>query len=113
MKTCSSCKKDKPFTDFYKKTATKQQSMCKSCFNSYCTERWKQKKLDAITYKGGSCISCGYDKYHGALEFHHRDPNSKDYDWGKLRLLKHTTIIEELDKCDLLCSNCHREVHAI
>lgn len=37
-------------------------------------QRWIKRKLDAIEYLGGKCISCGYSKYYGALEFHHRDP---------------------------------------
>lgn len=48
------------------------------------------------------CVKCGYDKYIGALDFHHRDPNEKD---GEVH------SIEEAKKCELLCANCHREAH--
>ena len=84
----------------------------KAKFNSYCIERWKRRKIEAIEYKGGKCQVCGYDKYYGALEFHHRDPNEKGVDWGKMRLMSKEKLLAELDKCDILCANCHREAHA-
>lgn len=73
--------------------------------------RLKIKEM-SVAYKGGCCQRCGYDKYIGALEFHHLDPNEKDLtiskgghcsSWEKVK--------QELDKCILLCANCHREVH--
>jgi hypothetical protein len=85
--------------------------MCKSCFNAYCIQRWIKRKQQAIKYKGGCCQKCGYDKFYGALEFHHLDPSEKDGDWHKLRLKSWDKIKYELDKCILLCANCHREAH--
>lgn len=69
-------------------------------------------KLKCVEYKGGSCTSCGYSKYVGALEFHHRDPSEKDFIVSTARSLSWEKVRVELDKCDLLCSNCHRETHA-
>ena len=83
----------------------------KSAFNQYCIERWRQRKLDAVKYKGGKCERCGYDKYPDVLEFHHRDPEQKEASWNKMRLWGQTKLLTELDKCDILCANCHREVH--
>lgn len=66
-------------------------------------------KRKAVVYKGGGCIVCGYDKCDAALEFHHLDPEEKDFSisssssWRKIK--------NELDKCVLLCCRCHREVH--
>lgn len=74
-------------------------------------KRWIRIKKKAIDYKGGSCSACGYNKYYGALEFHHVDPSEKDVNWTKLRLRSWDKITQELDKCVLLCSNCHREEH--
>ena len=77
------------------------------------SKRRKKIKLLAIEYKGGKCIICGYAKYVGALELHHLNPHDKKFgigdkgytrSWDKVR--------EELDKCVLLCANCHREVAA-
>lgn len=74
-------------------------------------QRWIRRKKEAIQYLGGSCITCGYDRYYGAFHFHHRDPATKKWDWTKLRLRKQSDIDSELNKCDLLCANCHAEVH--
>lgn len=111
MKECSKCKTFKEFKDFYKK-GDRLQPYCKPCFNHYCMARWTKRKLEAIEYLGGCCIRCGYSKYHGALEFHHRDPTNKEFEWTKTRLLNKKAMLTEIDKCDLLCANCHRELHA-
>lgn len=77
----------------------------------YVTERRKTIKQKAVDYLGGKCKICGYNKCLAALEFHHRNPKEKERAISSL----HKTwnkIKEELDKCDLLCSNCHREVHS-
>lgn len=74
-------------------------------------QRWINRKIEAIDYKGGCCQVCGYKKSYKALQFHHRDPATKLYDWGKLRLRPIADIKSELDKCDLLCANCHAESH--
>lgn len=66
----------------------------------------------AIAYKGGKCEKCGYNKCAAALDFHHRDPTQKELNiGGKAQTWAWARIKAELDKCDLLCSNCHREVH--
>ena len=67
----------------------------------------------AVDYKGGKCQICGYSRCLEALEFHHLDDTGKDFgisDMGYTRSWKR--IKEEIDKCLLLCSNCHREVHS-
>lgn len=75
--------------------------------------RRKKIKQMAIDYKGGSCQTCGYNKYNGALEFHHTNPNEKDFSIGeKGHCTSWEKVKEELDKCVLVCSNCHREIHA-
>jgi len=77
----------------------------------YVSDRSLLLKLEAIRYKGGKCQKCGYDKCYAAFDFHHRDPNIKEYAWNDLKKRSRKTIFEELDKCDLLCANCHRETH--
>ena len=76
-------------------------------------ERALSRKLELIRLKGGKCEICGYDKNIAALEFHHLDPSVKSFQLDS-RHLSNTTrdkIIEELDKCILVCANCHRELH--
>jgi 5-methylcytosine-specific restriction endonuclease McrA len=65
-----------------------------------------------VEYKGGCCVRCGYKKYQGALEFHHTDPNEKDFNPSQLKNYSFNERLKnELDKCILVCSNCHREIH--
>ena len=110
MPICSTCKIQLNEDNAYKK-GKRLQSYCKPCMNKIFQDRWKQRKLDAIQYKGGKCQVCGYSKYYGALEFHHRNPEEKEFAWQKMRLVSKDRLTAELDKCDLLCANCHREVH--
>ena len=76
-------------------------------------KRRRKVRLMAIEYKGGRCSRCGYNRCIEALEFHHLDSSKKDFgisargytrSWARVRA--------EIDKCVLLCSNCHRELHA-
>lgn len=76
-------------------------------------ERAIKRKLELIDYKGGKCEKCGYDKNISALDFHHKDPSKKLFQLDS-RHLSNTTIDKlknEVDKCVLLCANCHRETH--
>ena len=110
---CPRCKKDVMTTEFYKRRGKENSSVyCKPCTSSQTLERMRKLKSKMIEYKGGCCSRCGYDKYQGALEFHHLDPKEKDFNPSHLK--KYTfneRIMSELDKCILVCSNCHREIH--
>lgn len=86
--------------------------VCKKCQVKKISEYRRQLKVLAVEYKGSKCQMCGYDKCIAALEFHHLDPTKKDFtiaNSGHIRSFNN--IIPELDKCILLCSNCHREEH--
>ncbi len=110
-KHCPKCDTEKSLEEFYKKGADRYQPYCKSCFNQYCQDRWRRRKVEAIKAKGGRCSKCGYDKNYAALEFHHRDDEDKEMDWSKARLASEKRMLAELDKCDLVCRNCHAELH--
>ena len=117
MKTCIDCKINKKLTEFYTDKSHSGEVMCycKSCFNKRCQQRWINRKLKAIDYKGGQCFDCKLqlqDSHYSVFEFHHLDPTSKEYNWTKLRLTSWQKITHELDKCILLCANCHRIRHA-
>ncbi len=81
---------------------------CKSAHN--VVEHRKKSKDRAIAYKGGKCNICGYNRCARALVFHHADPNTKDFGVTGFSVSWETTKTE-LDKCVLLCANCHAEVH--
>lgn len=115
-KECSVCNEKKSLSEFYSRSArnNKPYDRCKKCFNNYVSKRWISKKIDSIIYKGSQCLDCGISypsEPYVIFEFHHRDPSQKDVDWSKLRLRTDGKIKKELDKCDLLCSNCHRKRH--
>lgn len=85
---------------------------CKVCNTEAVTKCRNSIKIKAIEYKGGCCEKCGYNKYIGALEFHHLDPSKKDFGVSDGNYRNWLTVKEEIDKCLLLCSNCHKETHA-
>ena len=87
------------------------KSRCKKCQNAYALKRVQKNKIKAVEYKGGKCVICGYNKCMRSLSFHHRNPKTKDFQWNKMRSWNLKKIKKELDKCDLLCNNCHGEVH--
>jgi DNA-binding CsgD family transcriptional regulator len=74
------------------------------------THRQKIKEK-AIKYKGEKCEKCGYNKCIRALEFHHLEPSEKDFTVSSYKVLSWEKIKIELDKCILVCANCHRELH--
>lgn len=71
----------------------------------------RQRKLDAIQYLGGICSDCKQDFHPAVYEFHHTDPETKDRDPSKMLQLSWAKVTAELDKCVLLCANCHRLTH--
>ena len=76
------------------------------------TKRRKKLREMAVEYKGGKCSLCGYSKCIAALEFHHIDSSKKDFGLSEDGLTRSWVRIQsELDKCLLVCSNCHREIH--
>jgi hypothetical protein len=76
-------------------------------------KRGNERKKELVDLSGGSCKICGYNKSYRALCFHHRDPSKKSFSLDLRRLSNRSweKILEEFEKCDLLCSNCHMELH--
>jgi|19_taG_2_1085344.scaffolds.fasta_scaffold63613_2 hypothetical protein len=119
-KTCTRCEEELLIENFYpqqQRGANGQvwkyfDSMCKSCRSQYTHKRRKQNKQKAIEYLGGLCADCEIIDDQVIYDFHHLDPTQKDYSFGK-RNLSFEKMKVELDKCILLCSNCHRKRHKI
>ena len=77
------------------------------------SRRRRAIKALAIEYKGGKCQVCGYKKYQGALDLHHLDRKQKAFSFSdKGHSRSWERVKKELDKCVLVCANCHREVEA-
>ena len=76
---------------------------------SVTKHRQNMKKL-LVEYKGGKCELCGYDKSLSALTFHHINPDEKEFTIGGKNYSKER-MIKEVDKCILVCQNCHCEIH--
>ena len=68
-------------------------------------------KHNLIEYKGGKCEMCGYDKCEGALQFHHINPEQKEFSLSETNNHNLSELKLEADKCMLLCANCHAEQH--
>jgi len=74
-------------------------------------KRRRQRKAELVELRGGRCQDCGYDTVPAALEFHHRDASSKAFGLGNWHG-SWERLLEEAEKCDLVCANCHRIRHA-
>jgi len=103
----------------------KRTYKCKTC-GKVKTERWRNlecsscrgkrrrdtNRQKAIEYKGGGCCICGYDKCYYSLDFHHLDSEEKEMQISRNWQRSWKSLKAELDKCILVCRNCHGEIHA-
>jgi transposase len=86
---------------------------CKQCRAKAVVRRRRKVKAILVTEAGGRCLVCGYDRYIGALGFHHLDPADKRHEISKYGVtLSLEAARAEARKCVLLCANCHAEVEA-
>lgn len=104
QKLCIRCRLHSEF-----KKNSNGKYICKNCAKVSVTKSRRKLKKKAIAYLGGKCEKCGYDKCPAALEFHHKSDNKEFTFSGSI--VSWDKAKKELDKCQLLCSNCHREAH--
>lgn len=123
---CKTCGETKPIEDFPKHKESKggYRSVCKAC--CYLKqEEWRKANLDRVRARnrkqhrekkrkavekfGGKCNNCGGEFHQSVFEFHHLDPAQKDFSPANARSWKQ--MESELDKCVMLCANCHRLAH--
>jgi len=128
-KICKKCHQEKPLNKFelegHKGNPQKwYRNICRKCRNKLrqplargaLRKRIRENRKKATEFLGGKCIKCGYNRCFVALDFHHIEGREKDekrkrrgysliqyYGWERLK--------KELEKCALLCANCHREFH--
>lgn len=131
MKTCAKCKEEKELTEFSKNNKNKLNglsSWCKKCQNEdkkihyqknkdqYLKNVLKNSKWVFDLKATLKCERCGYDKHPAALDFHHKDPLQKEFNIsGRFvcSLKNKEKIMKEIEKCEVICSNCHRIEHSI
>jgi predicted Zn-ribbon and HTH transcriptional regulator len=84
---------------------------CGKCASEWVITSRRKKKGKLVELFGGKCSRCGYKKYAGALDFHHKNPKKKSFSLSVKGLCySWDIIIKEARKCILLCKNCHAEV---
>lgn len=130
MKTCTKCGITKPLTEYYanKRGVHGKAAACKQCLTEVYAkhrrdnlEHYNQVRAD-LRHRNRTrynewksqqcCLLCGEDELC-CLDLHHLDPDSKEMNIGDVILHKPWDKLKaELDKCVVLCSNCHRKVHA-
>lgn len=126
QKLCPTCKKTKPIAEFAKK-GNGFQHQCKECKRHYNKNEYQRNKQYYIakarrrdiairelvnSYKT-KCSRCP-ETHPACLQFHHRDPAKKKFTISiSLRHSQHglQAIKEEIEKCDVLCANCHFKEH--
>lgn len=138
-KRCKICKDLKPLSEFTKQVGGKfgLGSYCKPCdtergkkyyrsnkgSHALSTKRWHEEnrelltvraqkqrtKLDAL--KNSPCVDCGGEFPPYVMDYHHRDPLTKSFNLGTSTRRTWEKVLAEIEKCDLLCSNCHRIRH--
>jgi hypothetical protein len=128
-KICNCCKQEFPATKkyFHKCSVVKSglNGTCKVCACARVMSNWYKYNKDknkieyenikrrCIEYKGGKCSICGYNKCTAAFDFHHINEEDKKFNiaTGISSKKSWKKLAAEMDKCLLLCSNCHREFH--
>lgn len=86
-----------------------RRNRCNSCTTKI---RRIRMKMRAVKYLGGKCVKCGQKVHFAAFQFHHKDSNNKEFNVGRVMNKSWDSIVPELDKCELLCANCHAEMHS-
>jgi len=128
-RVCRDCKQLKMCrwsSSFTQTGSPEYKTRCDDCHNKYLNDLRKAKRprvtsqaLDrkylakkrCVDYLGGQCVRCGYDRCIKAMTFHHRDPVGKEFTVSQMLDRAWEVLRAELDKCDLLCFNCHMEEH--
>lgn len=114
-KICSKCGKELPIDQFNWRDKSKgtRRADCKICHSSYMKQKYQEKKNIVQELKSQcKCAKCGEDRGY-VLEYHHINPEEKENTIARLTSNNYTLdkVYDEIQKCIVLCSNCHREFH--
>ena len=94
----------------YKKRENEYRKVNRKRFNLQSQKRKRALKEKYIAYMGGKCYECGYKKSSRALTFHHKDRREKEFSISQIIDHGWEKVKTELDKCVLICFNCHMEL---
>lgn len=86
------------------------EHQCVDCRRKKSKIRCRNVKLQAVEYLGGKCKICDLSDEPSVYDFHHTDPQQKDFNISR-KQSTFKSIKNELDKCVLLCCHCHRKLH--
>jgi hypothetical protein len=106
---------DRVYSDFCsvcKKSIAGNMRNRRRCHSCNTRIRRYRAKLAAVELGGGKCNRCGWSGDIAAYEFHHSDPSEKKFAIGSAANKSWSVIKKEVEKCELLCSNCHRIEHS-
>jgi hypothetical protein len=115
MSNCETC--CKPLVGRQKKFCSRKCKNQNTNFKNQCYQnqqaRGLKRKIALIKTKGGKCMKCSYSKNYASLTFHHRNPDEKTFQLDARSCSNRTwdILLEEVAKCDLVCFNCHMEIH--
>ena len=109
-KICTQCGLEKSLFSFYK-NGNRLSSCCKTCHKENIKQSYYNKVDILNKYKTErGCKKCGEKRFY-LLDFHHTDPNGKDFSISDKSRCSLEKMMKEIEKCDILCANCHREWH--
>ena len=111
---CPKCKRILYKDSFYKvkgKHKYRLMKWCIDCNKRHVNTALRKYKIDIVKYMGGKCKFCGYNKCIHSLDIHHINPEHKDPNFKQMRKILRNDLKKELEKCVLICANCHREIH--
>jgi len=117
MKKCNKCNIEKSLDHYAKRKESKDgyNVICKQCVGDYYKSNKQQvfnKRKWFYDIKAElKCERCGFS-HPAALDFHHKDPSKKSFGISANKHVGKEKILEEIKKCEVLCSNCHRIEHA-
>lgn len=133
MKRCNRCKEEKDLEAFsiHRARPDGRQVTCKECYktlnnqsymNSSSSRKQKvaerrnrvkaeNKEIIKKVKDDNPCCFCG-ETEHCCLDFHHKDPTQKEFEISNSMKKNKGKLVEEIDKCVVICSNCHRKHHA-
>ena len=119
QKICKKCR-SKYDKEYRVKFPEKNRNRTKNYYE-HRKEAYRKLKQMCFQYLGGKCVKCGFNKWLGAIDFHHLDPSIKDYEMGEMIISNCSVrtdinkvflkVKSELDKCVPMCRNCHSYEH--